>query len=140
MNKSKLSKAKQKKVSKICQECGACCKGGPMTWFCSYAKIEDIRRWSKSRDTWAVIRWFLRDSRDKGLSNDKHITMRNIAYHLGFKSNFKSPDMSCGCLETTGTGKKKSFCCGIERKLGWEYKPETCRDHVCEKLKGLVKP
>lgn len=140
MKKTELSKADQKKVSSACQGCGMCCKGGPMSWFYNYTNIEDIRLWSKNNDTWARIRALLQDSHDKGLINDKRRTMRNIAYNLSFKSEFKSPDMDCGCLERTGVGKKATFCCAIERRLGWKYKPKTCREYVCDKVNKALKP
>lgn len=117
MNKSRLSKANQAKVSKICQGCGSCCGHEPSVWFTNYAKRADIRRWMRTPKMW---RWI------------QQAFWGSIAVYVGRDGDFKK----CYLLNKDENG----HYCEIERRFGYKNKPKTCREYICERIQEAVKP
>ena len=132
MNKSRLSKKNQEKVSKICQECGQCCKNQRTDWFMQYSTPADWKRWASEKGIWLKILGLIRKSIERERRRDKYI-------NGGCEKEDKNVD-DCGCLGRERKSKKTTYFCIIERDLGFKYKPYACRDYECsDKLKGAVK-
>lgn len=130
MNKSRLSKKNQEKVSKICQECGRCCRNQNTAWFGYYSIRADWWRWASDRVVFQTIQSLISRSIERVRENERRAKK-------GYSRN-----LDCGCLDRdSGGGNAITYYCIIERKLGYKYKPHTCRHYECfDKLGGVVKP